>query len=435
MTSRYQRSPEIYRDPLTSEWVLLCNTLAGAAPALLRPAAEERLARFITPQPLYDDDDALLARAGLLIPSDIAPTPPGAETCTLTAWLHVTNACNLECPYCYVQKSSQRMDLATGQCAVDALITTAKQHGFTRLKLKYAGGETALHFRMVQQLHSYAVRQVASAGIALDAVVLSNGTIMPQSFADWFASSGVQLMISVDGLAAEHDRQRPRKGGGGGAFAALERNLVERLLPRGIRPTISITITGLSAHGAKEVVRWAISHDLPFSLNFYRESATSARYPELRFEEQQIINGMREAYAVIAELLPARPFLDGLLDRVQFTAHTHTCGVGRSYVVITHQGQLAQCQMALEEAASFDHTSDLIALTAAGPLHNYAVDAKEGCSTCQWRYRCAGGCPVLTFRATDRTDIKSPNCDIYMALLPEALRLEGLRLLKYRLGA
>jgi uncharacterized protein len=207
------------------------------------------------------------------------------------------------------------------------------------------------------------------------------------------------------------------------------------LLPRGIRPTISITITGLSAHGAKEVVRWAISHDLPFSLNFYRESATSARYPELRFEEQQIINGMREAYAVIAELLPARPFLDGLLDRVQFTAHTHTCGVGRSYVVITHQGQLAQCQMALEEAASFDHTSDLIALTAAGPLHNYAVDAKEGCSTCQWRYRCAGGCPVLTFRATDRTDIKSPNCDIYMALLPEALRLEGLRLLKYRLGA
>ncbi len=29
-------------------------------------------------------------------------------------------------------------------------------------------------------------------------------------------------------------------------------------------------------------------------------------------------------------------------------------------------------------------------------------------------------------------DVKSPNCNIYKALFPEALRLEGLRLLKYQ---
>jgi hypothetical protein len=39
--------------------------------------------------------------------------------------------------------------------------------------------------------------------------------------------------------------------------------------------------------------------------------------------------------------------------------------------------------------------------------------------------------PVATFRATGRYDIKSPNCRIYKAIHPEALRLEGLRLLKY----
>jgi uncharacterized protein len=38
---------------------------------------------------------------------------------------------------------------------------------------------------------------------------------------------------------------------------------------------------------------------------------------------------------------------------------------------------------------------------------------------------------MLTYRMTGRSDIKSPNCAIYKALFPEALRLEALRLLKY----
>ncbi len=42
-----------------------------------------------------------------------------------------------------------------------------------------------------------------------------------------------------------------------------------------------------------------------------------------------------------------------------------------------------------------------------------------------------GGCAVATFKATGRYDIKSPNCNIYKAIYPEALKLEGLRLLKY----
>jgi uncharacterized protein len=62
------------------------------------------------------------------------------------------------------------------------------------------------------------------------------------------------------------------------------------------------------------------------------------------------------------------------------------------------------------------------------------VDEKEGCRDCTWRYWCSGGCPVATFRATGRYDIKSPNCAIYKAIYPEALRLEGLRLLKYVAG-
>jgi hypothetical protein len=63
-------------------------------------------------------------------------------------------------------------------------------------------------------------------------------------------------------------------------------------------------------------------------------------------------------------------------------------------------------------------------------VHGQQVE-KEGCRDCTWRYWCSGGCAVATFKATGRYDIKSPNCNIYKAIYPQALRLEGLRLLKY----
>ena len=64
-------------------------------------------------------------------------------------------------------------------------------------------------------------------------------------------------------------------------------------------------------------------------------------------------------------------------------------------------------------------------------VQGVSVDEKEGCKSCHWRYWCAGGCPLLTHRITGRYDVKSPNCHIYQALFPAALRLEALRLLKY----
>lgn len=428
---RWEVASELFCESLTENWSLYCNPLAGGPPAVLNTQAAARLAKFRVPQHLAAPVDVEFARAKLVMPEGQQAAAPIGAPDTLTAWLHVSNACNLECPYCYIRKSNARMDLATGFQAIDTLVSTTQRRGFRRLKLKYAGGEAAIHFRMVQQLHAYAAQQTAGAGLELQAVVLSNGTVMPEPFAQWLATSGVRLMFSVDGVGADHDAQRPWKGGGPGAFAALERNLRERLLPLGLRPDICITVTGASAHAARDAVAWAIGHSLPFSLNLYRENEQSASYKQLRAEEQQLISGLLAAYEVVERLLPAQPFLDGLLDLVRAQAHGHTCGVGQNYVVVTHLGQIAQCQMDLEHARPYSPGDDLIALVATGPIQNLPVDAKEGCRSCLWRYRCSGGCPIVTLRATGRMDIKSPNCNIYKTLLPAALRLEGLRILRY----
>jgi len=52
------------------------------------------------------------------------PTDFGGAS-TLTAWLHVTNDCNLRCPYCYVSKSRDEMTEGVGLAAVERVIASA----------------------------------------------------------------------------------------------------------------------------------------------------------------------------------------------------------------------------------------------------------------------------------------------------------------------
>ena len=422
------QTPGISAQPLPGDHWLLHSPLAPGGPCVLNTAGYERWQGFAAPRPAADAFDHQLLRQALITPAGRRAVPQAAPAQTLTAWLHITNACNLDCPYCYVRKSSARMSDEIGLAAVERLFETAQGHGFRRLKLKYAGGAATLHFRLLRWLHERAVALAETTGIALREVVLSNGAHLRPTDADWLAEAGVKLMVSLDGVGADHDRQRPLRGGGG-TFALVERTVDEVLLPRGIRPDVTITLTALNAAGAAGAVRWALSRDLPVSLNFYRPNLLSAGRRELELEEQAIINGMLAAYGVFEEYLPERPFLSGLLDRVQAQAHSHTCGVQHSYVVIAHDGRTAQCQMHLEQRGDY-LPLDLLDSVSSGPILNLAVDDKTGCRECAFRYRCSGGCPLETYRATGRWDVQSPHCGIYRALFPAALRLEGLRLLK-----
>jgi uncharacterized protein len=94
---------------------------------------------------------------------------------------------------------------------------------------------------------------------------------------------------------------------------------------------------------------------------------------------------------------------------------------------------VSKCHMEIEKTIGDVFSDDPLQLVRrdASTALNLMVDEKEGCRDCTWRYWCTGGCSVATFRATGRYDVKSPNCNIYKAIYPQALRLEGLRLLKY----
>jgi uncharacterized protein len=203
-------------------------------------------------------------------------------------------------------------------------------------------------------------------------------------------------------------------------------------------PDISITISARNAAGLPRLMEWILDRHLPFSLNFYRENDFSISYEDLRLAEEKIIAGMLGAFKVIEANLPRRNLLASLVDRANLAApHLHTCGVGHSYLVFDHLGRIAKCQMHINQTVTTATVADPLTLIRNDTrgIQNSPVEEKEGCRDCEWKYWCTGGCPLATYRATGRYDVKSPNCNIYKTLYPEAVRLEGLRLLKYATGS
>lgn len=442
---QWVRAPEIFESRLDREHHLLFNPVGSGGVVVVNEIARRILSCFQQPAdlrtvqgvwpPYRNEIDELFTRFSQLelihpVGQPIRPAFRGGKV--LTAWLHVTNACNLRCPYCYVNKSAEGMDERVGHAAVDAVMRSAVANGFPAVKLKYAGGEASLNQGLLKHLHAHARTLAVRHGLQFYAVLLSNGVALPPPLLETLKVEGIRVMVSLDGLGSQHDAQR-RFANGRPSFHHVERTIAQ-LIELDHAPHLSVTITNRNASGVADVVRFALERDLTFSLNFFRDNDCAANFPDLRYEEQTMISALSEAFAVIEEYLPRWSVLGSILDRGQLLQpRQRPCGVGQDYVVINQRGQVAKCHMEIEKTLGDVFRDDPLTLVRQDKTTalNLLVDDKEGCRDCTWRYWCSGGCTVATFRATGRYDIKSPNCNIYKAIYPQALRLEGLRILRY----
>ena len=350
----------------------------------------------------------------------------------LSAWLHITDSCNLDCAYCYLPHRPIDMPLDIAIASIDAVFRSAQSHGYEMVKLKYAGGEPLLRFSTIVQAHRYALKVAAVHQIELLGLVLSNGTLLTLDTIKTLLELDLKLAISLDGLGEYHDLQR-RYASGEGSFNQVA-TAIELALSAGLTPYISVTVSARNAPGLPALVRWMLDRNLPFGFNFYRENERSAAYPDLRLEEEQIIQAMLAAYKVIEQDLPNRNLLASLADRANLAVpHLRTCGVGHSYLVFDPLGRVAKCQMDMAYTVTDFKAQDPLQIVREdkGGIQGVPVTENPHCSECQWKYFCGGGCPLMNYRATGRYDGKSPNCNIYRALFPELVKLEKLRLRKY----
>jgi uncharacterized protein len=433
------KHPQAVSFPFETEWQAYLNPSGPVGVAVLNAGAERVLATFNAPIPIADATAHLpgisprafqetvksLAGTGLLSPAP-AEGLSLLQPSVLSAWLTITEACNLSCPYCYVHKQPATMSAHVGELAVDRLVETAMRHGYSALKLKYAGGEPTLAFPSVQAIHAYAAQSCAEVGLALEEVILTNGVGVTDEMLDCLAREGMRLMVSLDGGPEAHDRVRGKRGGAS-TYASVS-GTVERAIERGLRPSISITLTELSLDGVGEAVAFALQRQLPFNLNFYRECSSTglgAGTSPLTPRPERLLETMKGVFELIGRY-PAYPLaLGAILDRTRLDVpHHHTCSAGRDYLVVDSQGRVSACQMLMDVPwTDLEEEDPLDTIRRRGMDLFTPVEDQGECGQCPWRMACSGGCPLMRGSA-----LHDDYCRVYRTLLPELVRLEAKRL-------
>ena len=440
-------APALYRAPLPGGYQVAFSPTGPAGVVVMNGPAARALDTFAAPAPLADPTARQLAALGLLTPAhateNATRNTPHAFTFhaftfhaltfhVFTVWLHLTTRCNLRCAYCYAPRGQADMPPEVGRAAVDGAIRSARAHGFRALKLKYAGGEPTLNLPTLRAVHRYARARAPEAGLDLREVLLTNGTTLTPGLLQWLRDEGIRLAISLDGLGPAHDGQRASESGAG-SFARIAEG-IEQAQASGLTPHLSVTVTAHNVDGLAEVVAFALDRGLPFNLNFVRPAPGR---PDLTPDPERLIAGLQGALSEMERRLQSttgnlQSAICNLLDRCDLSApHRYPCGAGHAYIVVGPGGELARCHMEMGRTVGTVWEEDpLAAVRAEDGFRNPPVEEKEECRECPWRYVCAGGCPLLAQRRRGTPTAPSPYCAVYRAILPELLRLEGMRVLQ-----
>jgi len=379
----------------------------------------------------------LLLRKGLLVEQgkDIPLSARLADhpARILGTWLHVTNGCNLSCPYCYIHKDDGHMSEQVATAYVDKLVATAQRHGLCRVAVRLAGGEPTLRQPFVETLVYQLEDKLKAREISLEIVLITNGVLLNAGWINFIAAHGVQLCISLDGVGPMHDRTRSLKNGRGTFDTVWEG--IQLCKRHGVRPTILSTITEDNLDGVTELNRWLVDNDLRFRYGVYRD--TTGGYQGYQGFIQHLTPVLEECYDYYEDAIRSdrAAFHHQLADiRIDNRPHYRCCGVGHSSITVAHNGEVHLCQsrMSVKPIGTVWDDRDLLMMarqqTVLEDLNGRDVYDYARCCDCQWALTCGGGCPVVnadTF-GTPLTD--SPHCELFQRFIPRLIDLRALSL-------
>lgn len=379
-------------------------------------------------KPAARDTQRLLRELGLY--GRAAPQPPRSavdERPTAVSLL-VTERCNLRCLYCYANGGQGRrtMPFELARAAVDQVIRNALERGAADVSVHFhGGGEITQAWPLVRRIHRYASNQAGRRGLRVEFSAGLNG-VMSTRRARELADLLDEATISIDGLPAIHNAQRPTAGGRATARIVL-RNLA-RFDELGFRYGLRMTALPSGIDRLPESVEFLCRHSQA------RLVQVEPVYPHGRYRHGPALSPERFVRRFRAARLVARQQQREL--RYSGARYPHItdvfCQAVTGAFAVNPAGFVTSCYEASDErdakSAAFiygryDRQERHFAIdhAARARLRRFSVSQRPDCIDCLCRYHCAGDC---AYKRLSR--VESPRCIINRELTKDLI-LEDLQ--------
>ena len=371
----------------------------------------------ITPQDIeecYDDITALKDAGKLFSPDNFEPMAGKLKEKTAgvvkALCLHIAHTCNLNCSYCFASQGKYHgeravMSFEVGRQALDFLVANSGTR--RNLEVDFFGGEPLMNFQVVKDLVAYARSIEKEAGKNFRFTLTTNGLLIDDDVIDFANRECSNVVLSLDGRQAVHDRYRVDYAGNG-SWSKIVPKFQKLVKARGGK---NYYMRGTFTHANPDFLEdIKVMLDLGFrELSMEPVVAPAGDPAALTEEDLQIV---MEQYEKLAELMLSKrkagdpfTFYHYMIDLTGgpcIYKRISGCGSGTEYMAVTPWGDLYPChQFVGEEKFKLgDIWKGVENTRIQDDFMACNVYAREECRSCWARLYCSGGCAANAYHAT-----------------------------------
>lgn len=303
---------------------------------------------------------------------------PPSEIGLQSAYLHVTNDCNLHCLGCYSHNSERNKENALSYDEICLALRKLKKMGLENVII--SGGEPFLR-KDIYDIYKYIKDELHISGLQ----VITNGTISNMYDAKKINKWVDELNISIDGYSEDN----PTFIRDAGIFRTIFDN-VKHLKKSGVNLKLIATIHRKNIDMAGEYVNLSQRTGVPISFSMLTCAGDFDDFEHWIPTQEQLIRYGHGEIKGIDKIYSEAKGSDFIV-----TARK-TCGMGQRLISIGSDGNVYPCHMAhLSDAILGNILEDSITEIknrCAQFVESIGVDDIRSCSNCEYKYVCGGGC-------------------------------------------
>jgi len=351
---------------------------------------------------------------------------------TYSVIMKVTNDCNMNCKYCFVEKSAPRNRIISLE-TVKRLFDELEIHSPSQsIQLIWHGGEPLLasldFFQGVINLQKEYKKEYVNS-------IQTNGTLLTEEFARFFKENTFEIGVSLDGPKQLNDLVRVYRSGKSSFEKVVNNMMILKKLK--IHFGLLSTLSKANVRNAREIYSFCKEYELPlkFSLLYFsgnaREnldllSVTPDECAEFLLELAKI--WMNDPSPI--EIDNLEKFLGNVLVHGKYplscSALTN-CHEG--FLAIGPTGDIYPC--CLFQGYEEYRYGNIHEISLAEIPNTIVWEKLDGrvdyinkvCSDCPIKEYCNGGCPFHAIAHYDKINKKDYFCKLYKKVIPTILEI------------
>lgn len=286
--------------------------------------------------------------------------------------------------------------------AVNVIFDFARKNNYERVLFKFFVG-TQKEIFLLKKIVDYSKRKSMENIIGAAFFIFTGPRLINRSFVRDLRQMRANLILSLDVIGKVHNRQ-PEFLKREGDFEDIKKGL-NILKNEKFSPEILTTITSLNLDGLEELTKYLIDKKLNFNFGFIQKNSSIPK--DLFPDNKKLTEAMLNAYEVIRKELSSYSLFPKIL--------------GRNFLLLgEYRGG----------------KTDLLLVCQKENLNikeiNLEIKQKEECLNCPLEGLCQRSFPVITNYFSFGDNSLLDYCQVYKVLIPQALKLEARRLLKYK---